>query len=212
MPGAGLSERGPHSALGREAGSTAAFSVAGARRASLIAESDSLGWGPVASFLRTKAHHRVQRGGEQEDGRGVGVAEGSGLRVSWALGLGHSQGDSERMAQERAGLGCPHPSRPAAHTQPCRLPAPRLPGPQTPGRSSLRTHPACASSPPAPVTATLSCTLPLSVFLSWKWSHPHRSCSSHLPNPVIEEVVTAPHGLNHLPALSLHLHSVGRTQ
>ena len=37
-------------------------------------------------------------------------------------------------------------------------------------------YPACASSPPAPVTATLSCTLPLSVFLSRKWSHPHRSC------------------------------------
>lgn len=104
--GRGVSERGPHSALGREAGSTAAFSVAGARGASLIAESDSLGWGLVALSIRTKSRRM---------GRGPGVAEGSGLRVSWARGLGHSQGKSEAAQAP----GCPRPSRPAAHAYPC---------------------------------------------------------------------------------------------
>ena len=209
MPGAGLSERGPHSALGHEAGSTAAFSVAGAWRASLIAESDSLGWGPVASFLRAKAHHRRRAGGWEGGGRG------GGFRTEGQLG---PRAGAQPRGQRADGTGV------------CRS---RLPSPLAPrGPHTAVPTTACAPPPRPSDSRTLKpqdsprvCLQPTSPSHGHSFLHsaslslsftevvpPSSLLPPHLPNPVIEEVVTAPHGLDHLPALSLHPHSVGRTQ
>ena len=180
-----------------------------------------LGWGPGAPSIRTKARHCVRRRGEQETGEGAGVAEGSGRMVSWALGLGHSQGDSgwhrPRGHEQRRPWAAltPHAPRLSHSLADCLHPASQalgLPDAQASGLTRpgcVAWRPACASRPPAPVTAALFSTLPLSVFPSWKWSHPHHS----LPCPLIFRIRSSRrqsphlHGPNHL-----HPHPIGRTQ
>ena len=151
---------------------------------------------------RGQAWRRVQGGGSagpSDWGTAKGTADGTGPG-----------------ATNNAGPGLPSPliargSRTALPTACTCLLALRLPDAQASGLTRLGCvawHPTCASSPPAPVTAALFSTLPLSVFPSWKWSHPHHS----LPCPLIFQIRSSRRQSPHLGPNHLHLHPIGGTQ
>lgn len=158
---------------------------------------------------RGRAWQRVQGGGFRAEGQlgpragaqpsGQRMAQAPGPRKQlrpWAALTPHAP----RLTHSPA--DCLHPA-----SQALGLPDAQASGLIRPGCVAWR--PACASSPPAPVTAALFSTLPLSVFPSWKWSHPHHS----LPCPLIFQIQSSRRQSPHLHGPSQpHPHPVGGTQ
>lgn len=133
------------------------------------------------------------------------MAEGSGWRVSWALGLGHSQEDGgwhrPRGHEQRRPWAALTPHAPRLTHSPagCLHPASQALGLPDAQASGL-TRPGCVTWSPAWASSHQPQSQPLflhpaSLSLSFMEVVPSSSLSPlppHLLNPVIEEAVTAP--------------------